>query len=200
MLVKPAPRPPAATLTELIQRNMEGAQGAKEGTALSAKEFASQVNFYYRSFTAPLINAHAQLKAMFATMAEKAGEFKAGSNMEVGALDVIGQKEDGSVQGITGRIEGPLTDEAITSALRQETSHLYGQIFELWSRYMDLIRANMPVVHPMLQHEREESTKRLWNESIFRETLPFEDCIIPSESMGNKSEVGPMSLSCLFVL
>ena len=77
MLVKPAPRPPAATLTELIQRNMEGAQGAKEGTALSAKEFASQVNFYYRSFTAPLINAHAQLKAMFATMAEKAGEFKA---------------------------------------------------------------------------------------------------------------------------
>lgn len=185
-----APRPPAATLTELIYRNTESSRGGKASPPLSAKEFASQVNFYYRSFTAPLINAHAQLKAMFAMMAEKApGEFDAGSSMGVGLLDVIGQKEDGSVQGITGRVEGPLTDEAITNALRQETSHLYGQIFELWSRYMDLIRAKMAVVHPMLQHEREESTKRLWNESIFRETLPFEDCMVPSESMGNKSEV-----------
>ena len=61
MISKSAPRPPAENLTEFIHRNM-GANDDAAVAALSAKEFASQVNFYYRAFTAPLINAHAQLK------------------------------------------------------------------------------------------------------------------------------------------
>ena len=78
---------------------------------------------------------------MFEIMASKKGDFERYKEgmLSVPPLDIIGAKEDGSVVGLTGRIEGPLTDEAISAALRQETSHLYGQIFELWSRYMDLI-------------------------------------------------------------
>jgi len=89
---------------------------------------------------------------------------------------------------LSQRMVEPLTPENVAKILQRETAHLHGQILVLWSRYMDHIPANMSVYHPLLQHEREESTKRLWNESIFRETLPMEECMVPSESMGNKSE------------
>ena len=51
---------------------------------------------------------------------------------------------------------------------------------------MHHVRENMSVVHPLLRAERDENTKNLWNESIFRETLPVEDCATPKESLGNK--------------
>ena len=39
---------------------------------------------------------------------------------------------------------------------------------------------------PCYQVLREDSIIKQWNESIFRETLPIEDCMVPSQSMGNK--------------
>lgn len=154
------------------------------------KDFASQVNFYQRAFTAPLINAHNQLREMFAEMATKEEQFVpyVPGMLDVGNLEILDISRDGSVGPLSQRMAAPLTHENVASRLQTETSHLGSQIFELWSRYMVQVGQNMSVVHPLLQHEREARQTRLWNESIFRETLPIEECMVPSESMGNKSE------------
>ena len=51
---------------------------------------------------------------------------------------------------------------------------------------MEVARHNTAILHPMLEVLREESIIKQWNESIFREILPMEDCMVPSQSMGNK--------------
>ena len=56
------------------------------------KDFASQVNFYQRAFTAPLINAHNQLREMFAEMATKEEQFVpyVPGMLDVGNLEILG--------------------------------------------------------------------------------------------------------------
>merc|ERR1712166_1549054 len=182
---KPPPIPPPASLAELIERNMP-----RKDDKVQREEFEQQIDFYHRAFGAPLINSYQQLQKMFGFIKRQECEMAAlhPGMLNVEDIDIIGAAPGEPVVPPVARLANNLSPVNVADLLQRETAHLAGQVFVLWNRYMDIARNNTAIVHPMLEVLREDSIIKQWNESIFRETLPIEDCMVPSQSMGNKSE------------
>lgn len=121
LLQKAPPPPPPESLEELILRNMPQQNGK-----VNMKEFASQVNFYQRAFTAPLINAHNQLSGMFLALKPQEHEFNPylAGMLDVEHLDIPGMATDGSVGLLSQRMAEPLNHTNVAAVLQKETSHL----------------------------------------------------------------------------